>query len=124
MAQLVGDAAEQTSRLVKAEMRLAVQEMTSKTKRAGVGAGAFGLAGVLAFYGGSILLACAVLGLATVLAGWLAALIVGVAVLIVAGIVALVAKSMVTKSVPPVPDDMGERVREDIGVLTHHQERT
>ncbi|ONI86399.1 hypothetical protein ALI144C_10755 [Actinosynnema sp. ALI-1.44] len=119
VATLVGDLAEQTSRLVKAEARLAAQEMTSKTKRALFGTGAFGVAGLLAFYGGMVLLACAVLGLATVLAPWLAALVVGAAVFVLAGIAALVGKSQLSKGVPPVPDDMGDRVREDIRIMTH-----
>nr|WP_042196304.1 phage holin family protein [Kibdelosporangium sp. MJ126-NF4]CEL22534.1 putative integral membrane protein [Kibdelosporangium sp. MJ126-NF4]CTQ89390.1 putative integral membrane protein [Kibdelosporangium sp. MJ126-NF4] len=123
VATLVGDLAEQTSRLVKAEARLAAQEMTSKTKRALFGTGAFGAAGLLGFYGGMLLLACAVLALATVLAPWLAALIVGGAVLLLAGIAALIGKSQLRKGIPPVPDDMGERVRADIQVVTHHEQK-
>ncbi|MEV6909198.1 phage holin family protein [Amycolatopsis sp. NPDC051071] len=50
-AQLISDASEQLSRLVRDEMRLAVAEVQQKGKRVGVGAGLFGVAGVLALVG-------------------------------------------------------------------------
>jgi membrane protein len=120
--KLVSDLTEQTSRLAKAEAKLAIREVTTKMKHAAVGGGAFGAAGILAFYGGMLLLACMVLGLvaATAMAGWLAALIIGVAVLLCAAIAAMVGKSQLKKGLPPVPDDAVARVREDIEVVTHH----
>ena len=90
VGQLVSDATEQITRLVRDEMRLAATELQQKGKRLGVGAGLFGAAGVLALYGGAVLIAALILGLATVLAPWLAALIVGVVVLAVAGVGCLV----------------------------------
>src|SRR4051812_49555301 len=49
--ELVGQAAEQISRLVRDELALAKAEMTEKGKRAGVGAGLLGSGGVGALYG-------------------------------------------------------------------------
>src|ERR671916_752550 len=85
VGQLVSDATEQITRLVRDEIRLAAAELQQKGKRLGVGAGLFGGAGVLALYGGAALVAALILGLATFLVPWLAALIVAVVVLGVAG---------------------------------------
>jgi hypothetical protein len=57
VGQLVSDATEQITRLVRNEMRLAAAELQQKGKRLGVGAGLFGAAGVLALYGGAVLIA-------------------------------------------------------------------
>lgn len=69
VGQLVSDASEQITRLVRAEMRLAVAELQQKGKRlgvgVGVGAGLVGGAGVLAFYGGAALVVALILGLAS-----------------------------------------------------------
>jgi membrane protein len=114
VGQLVSDASEQLSRLVREEMRLAAVELQQKGKRLGVGAGLFGGAGVLAAYGVGVLIACAVLALSLVLAPWLAALIVGVVVLAVAGVSALVGRSQVKQATPPVPQAAAGSVKKDI----------
>lgn len=114
VGQLISEASEQLSRLVRAEMRLAAAELQQKGKRAGVGAGLFGAAGVLALYGGATLVACLILALALVFAAWLAALIVGAAVLLVAGVLALLGKRQVQRAIPPVPEDAVASVKEDV----------
>ncbi|WP_280329018.1 phage holin family protein [Nocardia wallacei] len=114
VGELVGDASEQLSRLVRDEMRLAVAELQQKGKRTGVGAGLFGVAAVLAFYGGAALVACVVLALASALAGWLAALLVGVALLLVAGVTALIGVKQVRAATPPVPQEAVSGVQTDI----------
>jgi uncharacterized protein (DUF58 family) len=86
-----------------------------------VGAGLFSVAGVLAFYGGAALIACAVLALALVVAPWLAALIVGVAVLLVAGVLALVGKGQVQAAAPPVPQDRCGFFRRSVTLPLHVQ---
>ena len=85
VGQLVTDATEHITRLVRDEIRLAAVELQRKGKRLGVGAGLLGGAGVLAFYGGAALITALILGLATQIVAWLAALIVGAVVLAVAG---------------------------------------
>jgi hypothetical protein len=67
-----------------------------------------------------LLLTCLVLALATVMPGWIAALLPGLALLFLAGIAALIGKSQLKKSIPPVPNDAAARVREDIKVVTRH----
>jgi uncharacterized membrane protein YqjE len=114
VGDLVSSVSTDLSRLVRDEIRLAQVEVTEKAKKAGVGVGAFGAAGVLALYAVGVLLAAAVLGLATVLPGWLAALIVGVVVLVVAGIAALIGKKKVEEAAPPVPTRAVESVKTDV----------
>ena len=114
VGDLVSSVSTDLSRLVRDEIRLAQVEVTEKAKKAGVGVGAFGAAGVLALYAVGVLLAAAVLGLATVLPGWLAALIVGVVVLVVAGVAALVGKKKVEEAAPPLPTRAVESVKTDV----------
>lgn len=118
VGRLLNDLAEQTARLVRTEARLAAREMAGKMRRGRVGAGAFGVAGLLGFYAGGLLLAALVLGLAQVMPPWIAALLVGLGLLVPAGILALVGKSSLRKAMPPVPDETIARVREDIDVVT------
>ena len=117
VGQLVSDATEQITRLVRDEMRLAAAELQQKGKRLGVGAGLFGAAGVLGFYGGAALVAALVLGLATLLAPWLAALIIGVVVLGVAGVLALVGKKQAQRAGPLVPKETAASVKTDIETI-------
>ena len=123
IGQLVNDATEQITRLVRDEMRLAATELQQKGKRIGVGAGLVGGAGVVAFYGGAALVTALILGLATQLVAWLAALIVGVAVLGVAGALALVGKQQVQRAGPLVPDEATASVKADINTIKEGMHR-
>jgi hypothetical protein len=116
-AELVHRATEQLSQLVRDELQLARVELARKGRRAGIGAGLFGGAGVLTVYGTAALVAAAVLGLAEVLAGWLAALIVGVALVALAGLMALIGRGQVKRAVPPVPESAVRSVRADIDAV-------
>ena len=69
MAELVKQLSEQTSRLARQEVELAKAELAVKGKRAGLGAGMFGGAGVFGFYALGALVAAAILGLGTAVAG-------------------------------------------------------
>lgn len=115
---LMNDLAEQTARLVRTEARLAAREMAGKMRQGRVGAGAFGAAGVLAFYAGALLLAALVLGLTRAMPSWTAALIVGLGLLVPAAILALIGRTSLRRAMPPVPDETIARVREDIDVVT------
>jgi uncharacterized membrane protein YqjE len=84
MGEMVTQLAEQVSRLIREELRLAQAEMAQKGKRAGLGAGMFGGGGVAALYGIAALLAAIVLALALVMPAWAAALVVGAVLLAVA----------------------------------------
>ncbi len=118
LGELVGQISEQTTRLIRDELRLAQLEMTAKGKKAGIGAGLFGGAGLFAVFALGCFVAAAVLALAGPLTGWLAAIIVGVALLIVAGVAALIGKREVTAAVPPVPTESVDGIKRDVHTLT------
>jgi predicted phage tail protein len=114
VADLVRQLSEQTSRLARQEVELAKAELAVKGKRAGIGAGMFGGAGVFGFYAVGALVAAAILGLATAVAAWLAALIVTAVLGGLAGVLALQGKTKVQQATPPVPEQATESVKEDV----------
>jgi MFS family permease len=114
LAELVKQLSEQTSRLARQEVELAKAELVTKGKRAGIGAGMFGGAGVFGLYAGGALTAAAVLALATAVTAWLAALIVGAVLAAIAGVLALQGKSKVQEASPPIPEQATESVKEDV----------
>jgi len=112
--ELVKALSEQTSRLARQEMELAKAELAIKGKRAGIGAGMFGGAGIFGFYAVGALIATAILALATAVAAWLGALIVTVVLGAVAAVLALQGKRNVEKATPPVPEQATESTKEDV----------
>jgi uncharacterized membrane protein YqjE len=114
VGELVQALTQQTSALVRHEMRLAQVELQEKGKRMGVGAGMFGGAGLVALYGVGALIAAAIIGLGTVLEPWIAAVIVGVVLLAVAGILALTGKKQVNRGTPPLPEQAIESAKRDV----------
>jgi membrane protein len=114
VSDLVKALSEQTARLARQEVELAKSELTVKGRRAGIGAGMFGGAGVLGLYALGALVATAILGLATAVTAWLAALIVAAVLAVVAGALALTGKSKVEQATPPVPEQATESVKEDV----------
>ncbi|MGI5244426.1 phage holin family protein [Dactylosporangium sp. CA-139066] len=117
-AELVRLAAEQVSTLVRDELKLAQLELAQKGKRAGVGMGMFGGAGVVALYGGGALMAAVIAALAVVMPVWLAALIVGVVLFAIAGVLALLGRGQVRKAGSPLPEESVASVRADIDTVT------
>ncbi len=114
VGELVKQLSEQTSRLARQEANLAKAELAEKGKRAGVGVGMFGGAGMFAFYALGAVVAAAILGLATAVAAWAAALIVAGALALLGGLLALAGKSNVSRATPPVPEQATESVKEDV----------
>jgi hypothetical protein len=114
VAELIKQVSEESSRLLRSELRLAQAEMTEKAKTAGVGIGAFGAAAVLGWFAVGCFLATAILALALVLPAWLAALIVAVVVAIAAGIAALMGKKKVAQAGPPMPTATVDSVKKDV----------
>ena len=114
VGELVQALTQQTSALVRHEMRLAQVELQEKGKRMGMGAGMFGGAGLVALYGVGALLAAAIVGLGTLIEPWLAAVIVGVVLLAVAGILALTGRKQVDRGTPPVPEQAIESAKRDV----------
>jgi uncharacterized membrane protein YqjE len=117
-ADLVHQAADQISTLIRDELALAKAEMSEKAGRAGRGAGLFGAAGLVSLYGVLGVLTALVLLLAEVMPAWVAALLVGVVLLVIAGGLALAGRSQVRQATPPVPEETVRGVRTDIDTVT------
>ncbi len=116
-ADLIRRLSEESTTLIRQELRLAQLELQEKGKRAGLGAGMFGAASGLALFALGALVAAAILALATTLDAWIAALIVGGALLAGAGVLALVGKSQVSRAVPPAPERAIESSRADVTTI-------
>lgn len=114
VGELVQQLSQQTATLVREELQLAQLEMKEKGKRAGIGAGLFGGAGVIAVYGGGALVATLILVLATFLEPWIAALIVTVVLFAIAGVLALTGKKEVEQATPPAPEQAIDSTKADI----------
>lgn len=114
VGDLVQELSQQTATLVRQEMRLAQAELQEKGKHAGIGAGMFGGAGLVALYGVGGLIAAAILLIGTAVEPWIAAVIVGVVLLAVAGVLALLGRKQVEQATPPKPERAMESVQDDI----------
>ena len=114
MGELLRELSEQTTTLVRHELELAKLELAEKGKRAGIGAGMFGGAGIFGLYAVGALTACLILALATAVTAWLAALIVAAVYGLVGGGLALSGRSKLQQAVPPVPEQATESVKEDV----------
>lgn len=114
VGDLVGRLSQQTATLVRDEMRLAQAELQQKGKRAGLGAGMFGGAGLVALYGVGALVAAGILLIGTALEPWIAAVIVGAALLAVGGLLTLMGKKQIDRATPPKPERAIESVQKDV----------
>ena len=113
-SELLKQLSDQTTTLVRQEIELAKLEFREKGKKAGIGAGMFGGAGVFGLYAVGALTATIILALATFLPGWVAALIVTVIYGAIAGVLALRGKSQVKEATPPMPEQAVETTKEDV----------
>ena len=91
VGDLVKDATQQAQTLIRQEVELAKAELSEKGKQAGIGAGMFGGAGLVAVFGFGALTAAAI-----------------------AGVVALLGKSRVQKATPPLPERAIDSTKQDI----------
>jgi uncharacterized membrane protein YqjE len=114
VSDLVKALSEQTSALARQEVELAKAELAEKGKRAGIGAGMFGGAGLFGFFAFAGLTTTLILALATALAAWLAALVVTLVYAAIAGVLALQGKSKVKQAGPPVPEQAVDSTKEDL----------
>jgi uncharacterized membrane protein YqjE len=119
-ADLVKQVSEQTQRLIRQELSLAKLEVSEKVKHAGIGAGMFGAAGLVAILALGTLVATLVLVLATAMDAWLAALIVTVALLALAGVLALAGKGQLSRATPAAPEQTIQSVKADVEEVRAH----
>jgi hypothetical protein len=102
LGQLVAQASDDLSGIVRAEIALAKAELRVDAKNAAVGGGMFGAAGYLALLASILLVIAAAYGLvAAGLSPWLAFLIIAVVLLVLAGLLALIGRSRLRKLGPP-----------------------
>ena len=113
-SELLKQLSDQTTTLVRQEIELAKLEVREKGKKAGMGAGMFGGAGVFGLYAVGALTATIILALATFLPGWAAALIVTVIYGAIAGVLALRGKAKVKEATPAMPEQAVETTKEDV----------
>lgn len=110
---LVKQLSEQLSTLIRKELDLAKTELTEKGKVAGIGAGMFGGAGVVALLALGALTACLILLLDKAMEAWLAALLVAAVYGAVAAALAMRGRDRVREATPPVEQTV-ETVKEDV----------
>jgi hypothetical protein len=103
--------------LVKGELELLKTEIISKLKILGVGAGLILGAVIVLFFFIGVLLTAAILGLATVMPGWLAALIVAFVLLIAIALLAWIGYREIKKAMPPVPEATIKNLKRDINAI-------
>jgi uncharacterized membrane protein YqjE len=123
VGELVQRLSQQTATLVRQEMRLAQAELQEKGKRAGIGAGMFGGAGLVALYGVGALVAAVIMLIATGIEPWVSALIVGAVLLAVAGLLALLGRKQVDRATPPKPERAMESVQHDVEYVKERARR-
>jgi hypothetical protein len=114
LAELTKELSDQATALARKEVELAKVEMSLKAKRLGLGAGAFGAAGLIGVLALGALTAAAILALAEAVDTWLAALIVAVAYATVAGVLGLIGRGRVRAGTPPLPERAIESSKEDV----------
>ena len=114
VGELVASLSRDLSTLVRQEVELAKVEMSEKGKKAGLGAGMFGGAGVAALLALISLSVMAILVLNAWMKDWLAALIVTLFWGGVAGLLAMRGRQELQELGSPVPEQTKETIKEDI----------
>ena len=114
LGELMRELADQTATLVRQELELAKAEMRQKGRRAGVGAGLLGGAGVAGLAALGALTAFFILALDGALPNWLAALIVAAVYGVIAGILYLRGREKVQEAGRPVPEQTQQSIQEDV----------
>jgi hypothetical protein len=113
IGELMSQLSTQTSRLIRDEIRLAQKEFQQSAKHAGIGAGLFSVAGLLALLGFVTLIGAAVAALSLVLPVWAAAVIVAAVQFVVAGVAGLIGRRQADEVTPAAPKTV-ETVKADI----------
>ncbi|GGF36547.1 phage holin family protein [Subtercola lobariae] len=117
LAELVTALPGLVTALVKDELALLKAELISRLSKLGIGAGLIAAALFLLFFVFAVLVAAAVLGIATALPAWLAALIVAGGLFIIAAILILVGVSSIKKGIPPVPEESITSLKKDLNAV-------
>jgi hypothetical protein len=114
IGELMKQLAQETSTLVRQEIDLAKAELGEKGRKAGIGAGVLGAAGIVGLLAAGALTVFLILVLDTFLPAWLAALIVGVVYAAIAGVLYLQGRKKLEEAGRPIPEQTVETVKEDV----------
>jgi hypothetical protein len=114
VGELIKQLAEETSTLVRQEIELARVEMTAEAKRAGIGLGELGGAGVVALFSLGALTTCFIAALALAVPLWAAALIVAVIYGAIAGVVTLIGRRQLARGLRPIPQRTAQTIKENV----------
>ncbi|MFF3763246.1 phage holin family protein [Streptomyces sp. NPDC001922] len=123
VGELVKQASEQLSDLVRSELRLAQAEMVQKGRRAGRGGGLYGGAGLVAFLGLQAMVATGIAAIALALPVWAAALIVTGTLFVVAAVLALLARRDTRNASPLKPQQAIRGLKADVEVIKERVHR-
>ena len=110
--ELVRQLAADVTTLVRQEIALARTEMVTKGKRAGIGLGELGAAGVGALYALGALTACFIAALALLVPVWAAALVVAIVYGAITAGLALTGRRQLQENLPPTPERTEETIKE------------
>ncbi|WP_420907348.1 phage holin family protein [Streptomyces scabichelini] len=123
VGDLVGQATEQLSELVRQEVRLAKEELAQKGRRAGRGGGLLGAAGAVAYVGLMALAGTGAAALSLVLSVWASALIVTGVLFVIAGVLGLTGRAQLRRAAPPLPEETLDSVRADVDEIKERAHR-
>ncbi|MEU6377791.1 phage holin family protein [Streptomyces sp. NPDC046909] len=123
VGELVGQATDQLSQLVRQEVALAKEELTEKGRRAGRGGGMLGAAGAIAYAGLLALAATATAALSLTLPVWAAALIVTAVLFATAALLAANGRAQLRHAAPPTPEETLGSVRADVEEIRERAHR-
>jgi hypothetical protein len=123
VGELVGQATEQLSQLVRQELALAKEELAAKGRRAGRGGGLLGAAGAFAYAGLLALAGTATAALSLALDVWVAALIVTAVLFVCAAVLAARGRAQLRRAAPPTPEETFGSVRADVEEIRERAHR-
>ena len=112
--ELLKELSDHTTTLVRQEIELAKAELGEKGRKAGLGAGMFGGAGLFGLFALAALTTCIIAALDSAMPLWLAALVVAVVYGAIGAVLALQGRNKVQEAGPPVPEQASESVKEDV----------
>ncbi|MFH8660204.1 phage holin family protein [Streptomyces afghaniensis] len=123
VGELVSQATEQLSRLLRQEVALAKEELAEKGRRAGRGGGLLGAAGAVAYAGLLALAGTGVAALSLVLSVWAAALIVTGVLFVIAAVLGAAGRAQLRRATPPTPEAALGSVKADVEEIKERAHR-